>query len=130
MAHSDKKRLAGKVAIITGSGRGIGRCEALLMAQQGAKIVVSDIGTDTDGTRTAGKVAEEIRAAAVTPSRQRIMSPRWRARSTPSRQHYSRMVDWTSWSITPACEPVIQSTSSRRNNGIWYWIVISKRRLP
>ena len=63
MANSDKKRLAGKVAIITGSGRGIGRCEALLMAQQGAKIVVSDIGTDTDGTRTAGKVAEEIRAA-------------------------------------------------------------------
>jgi NAD(P)-dependent dehydrogenase (short-subunit alcohol dehydrogenase family) len=51
------------VAIITGSGRGIGRCEALLMAQQGAKIVVSDIGTDPDGTRTAGKVAEEIRAA-------------------------------------------------------------------
>jgi|KBSSwiStaDraftv2_1062776.scaffolds.fasta_scaffold241706_2 3-oxoacyl-[acyl-carrier protein] reductase len=63
MAHSDKKRLAGKVAIITGSGRGIGRCEALLMAQQGAKIVVSDIGTDTDGTSTAGKVAAEIRAA-------------------------------------------------------------------
>ena len=62
MAHSDKKRLVGKVAIITGSGRGIGRCEALLMAHQGAKIVVSDIGTDTDGTSTAGKVAEEIRA--------------------------------------------------------------------
>lgn len=63
MAYSDKKRLAGKVAIVTGSGRGIGRCEALLMAQQGVKIVVSDIGTDTDGTSTAGKVAEEIRAA-------------------------------------------------------------------
>ena len=63
MAHSDKKRLTGKVAIITGSGGGIGRCEALLMAQQGVKIVVSDIGTDTDGTSTAGKVAAEIRAA-------------------------------------------------------------------
>jgi len=46
MAYSNKKRLAGKVAIITGSGRGIGRCEALLMAQQGATVVVSDIGTD------------------------------------------------------------------------------------
>lgn len=63
MAQSDKRRLAGKAAIITGSGRGIGRCEALLMAQQGAKVVVSDIGTDTDGASTAGKVAEEIRAA-------------------------------------------------------------------
>jgi 3-oxoacyl-[acyl-carrier protein] reductase len=54
MAPSDKRRLVGKVAIITGSGRGIGRCEALLMAQQGAKIVVSDIGTDTDRTRNEG----------------------------------------------------------------------------
>jgi len=63
MAYSDKKRLAGKVAIITGSGRGIGRCEALLMAQQGAKVVVSDIGTDSEGASTAGKVADEIRAA-------------------------------------------------------------------
>ena len=63
MAHSDKKRLAGKVAIFTGSGRGIGHCEALLMAQQGAKVVVSGIGTDTNGASTAGKVAEEIRAA-------------------------------------------------------------------
>jgi len=63
MAYSDKKRLADKVAIITGSGRGIGRCEALLMAQQGAKVVVSDIGTDSEGASTAGKVAAEIRAA-------------------------------------------------------------------
>ncbi len=63
MAYSDKKRLAGKVAIITGSGRGIGRCEALLMAQQGAKVVVSDIGVDADGMNRAEKVAEEIRAS-------------------------------------------------------------------
>ncbi|HEV8714400.1 MAG TPA: SDR family NAD(P)-dependent oxidoreductase [Candidatus Binatia bacterium] len=62
MADSKTKRLAGKVAIITGSGRGIGRCEVLLMAQQGAKVVVSDIGTDGEGTRTAEKVAGEIRA--------------------------------------------------------------------
>ncbi len=63
MAYSNTKRLAGKVAIITGSGRGIGRCEALLMAQQGAQVVVSDIGTDGEGASTAGKVAAEIRAA-------------------------------------------------------------------
>jgi NAD(P)-dependent dehydrogenase (short-subunit alcohol dehydrogenase family) len=63
MAQSDKRRLADKVAIITGSGRGIGRCEALLMTQQGAKVVVSDIGTDPDGASTAEKVAEEIRTA-------------------------------------------------------------------
>jgi 3-oxoacyl-[acyl-carrier protein] reductase len=63
MADSQTKRLTGKVAVITGSGRGIGRCEALLMAQQGAKVIVSDIGTDAEGASTAGKVAAEIRAA-------------------------------------------------------------------
>ena len=63
MADSKHRRLAGKVAIVTGSGRGIGRCEALLMAQQGAKVIVSDIGTDAEGTSTAEKVAGEIRAA-------------------------------------------------------------------
>jgi 3-oxoacyl-[acyl-carrier protein] reductase len=63
MAYSTTKRLAGKVAIVTGSGRGIGCCEALLMAQQGAKVIVSDIGTDAAGASTAGKVADEIRAA-------------------------------------------------------------------
>ncbi len=63
MAYSTAKRLMGKVAIITGGGRGIGRCEALLTAQQGAKVVVSDIGTDAKGARTAEIVADEIRAA-------------------------------------------------------------------
>src|SRR6266436_3484694 len=62
MAESSNKRLADKVAIVTGSGRGIGRCEALLMAQQGAKVVVSDIGSDSEGGSTAANVADEIRA--------------------------------------------------------------------
>src|SRR5580692_4007702 len=63
MAQADKKRLAGKVAIVSGSGRGIGRCEAMLLAQQGAKVVVNDIGKDPEGKRRADKVVEEIRAA-------------------------------------------------------------------
>ncbi len=45
--------LEGKVAIITGSGRGIGREEALLMAKQGAKVVVNDLGAHFDGTGSA-----------------------------------------------------------------------------
>src|SRR5579863_6607997 len=63
MAQADRKRLAGKVAIVSGSGRGIGRCEAILLADQGAKVVVNDIGKDADGKRRADKVVEEIRAA-------------------------------------------------------------------
>ena len=62
MAESGQKRLLGKVAIVSGSGRGIGRCEAMLLARQGAKVVVNDIGKDPDGKRRADKVAQEIHA--------------------------------------------------------------------
>ncbi|MCZ6658846.1 MAG: SDR family NAD(P)-dependent oxidoreductase [Gammaproteobacteria bacterium] len=52
-------RLDDKVAVITGSGRGIGREIALMMAQEGAKIVVNDLGGNTDGTGT-GKIADDV----------------------------------------------------------------------
>ncbi|MFC2038362.1 SDR family NAD(P)-dependent oxidoreductase [Chloroflexota bacterium] len=57
------QRLKDKVAVITGGGRGIGRCTALDMAAEGAKIVVDDVGRDPDGTYWADKVVEEIRKA-------------------------------------------------------------------
>lgn len=59
--------LDGKVAVITGAGRGLGRDHALLMAQEGAKIVVNDIGSEWDGTGKAtgpaDDVVKEIKAA-------------------------------------------------------------------
>ncbi len=58
--------LEGRVAVITGAGRGIGREHALLFAQEGAKVVVNDLGGAMDGSgddRTpAQQVADEIRA--------------------------------------------------------------------
>ncbi len=52
--------LEGKVAVITGAGRGIGREEALLIAKHGAKVVVNDLGGHFDGTGQSRSPAEEV----------------------------------------------------------------------
>jgi NAD(P)-dependent dehydrogenase (short-subunit alcohol dehydrogenase family) len=55
----------GRIVVITGSGRGIGREHALEFASQGAKIVVNDLGAEVDGSGSsagpAGQVVDEIR---------------------------------------------------------------------
>ncbi|MEU6262827.1 SDR family oxidoreductase [Saccharopolyspora shandongensis] len=57
----------GRIVIVTGAARGIGRGHALEFARQGAKVVVNDIGAEVDGTGSstgpAGEVVDEIRAA-------------------------------------------------------------------
>jgi NAD(P)-dependent dehydrogenase (short-subunit alcohol dehydrogenase family) len=52
--------LEGKIAIITGAGRGIGRAEALAMVKEGAKVVINDLGGGLDGTGKQAMVADEV----------------------------------------------------------------------
>lgn len=50
----------GRVAIVTGGGRGFGRCHAIELARQGAAVVVNDLGVEVDGARASSGPAEEV----------------------------------------------------------------------
>ena len=66
--------LAGRVAVITGAGRGIGREHALLFAREGAKVVVNDLGGSNDGSGSDAGPAHEVVAEIIAAGGQAVAS--------------------------------------------------------
>jgi len=67
-------RYDGRVAIVTGAGRGLGRSHALALAARGAAVVVNDLGTARDGTSNERAIAEQLAQEIRTAGGQAIAS--------------------------------------------------------
>ena len=103
----DMGALDGRIAIITGAGRGIGREYALLFAAEGAKVVVNDLGGTLDGSgddvSAAQQVVDEITAAGGEAVANHDDVDRLGGRQAPDRHGRRRpTATCTCWSTTPA----------------------------
>src|SRR5438445_10178171 len=57
---TERISLEGKVAVVTGAGRGLGRAYVELLAERGARVVVNDLGTDVSGFGKDSTIAQQV----------------------------------------------------------------------
>lgn len=96
----------GRVAIVTGAGRGIGREHALSLAAHGAKVVVNDLGGNMDGSggdlSPAQQVVNEIKGMGGEAIANGESVSNWRVPSASSTPRSRPSGTSTSWSTTQA----------------------------
>ena len=93
--------LDGKVAVVTGAGRGIGREEALLLAAEGARVIVNDIGAGLHGEGSLDvHPAEEVVALIKEQGGEAAVNgddiSSWAGGKTSSSRRSTRSAPWTS----------------------------------
>ena len=82
--------LEGKTAIVTGAGRGIGREEALLLAAEGAKVIVNDVGATVTGEGGDRSPPSRRSTTSSLPAARRRSTPTTSARGQAPRSSFSR----------------------------------------
>ena len=123
---TEELRFDGRVAVITGAGRGIGSSYAKLLAPRGASVVVNDVGADVDGTGhsegPAAEVVAEITRLAAVLSPTRVTSVPKRGFASSSRTP-TRLLAGPTWSFTTLASTSAISTRSSTCTSVAAWML-------